>query len=94
MQNVTGLDGATIACWIRLMRADDLSQIRLGFDSHRGPSAPRRGFSLLCGGALMVLLGLMGGCVTEHSVGTQISSEPDTALDKRGARARQYIILA
>ena len=55
------------------MKADDLSQIRLGFDSHRGPSAPRRGFSLLCGGALMVLLGLMGGCVTEHSGGTQMS---------------------
>ena len=73
------------------MRADDLSQIRLGFDSHRGPSAPRRGFSLLCGGALMVLLGLMGGCVTEHSGGTQMSSDPDAALDKRGALARQYI---
>ena len=73
------------------MRADDLSQIRLGFDSHRGPSAPRRVFSLLCGGALMVLLGLMGGCVTEHSGGTQMSSDPDAALDKRGALARQYI---
>ena len=73
------------------MRADDLSQIRLGFDSHRGPSAPRRGSSLLCGGALMVLLGLMGGCVTEHSGGTQMSSDPDAALDKRGALARQYI---
>ena len=46
------------------MKADDLSQIRLGFDSHRGPSAPRRGFSLLYGGVLMVLLGLMDGCVT------------------------------
>ena len=73
------------------MKVDDLSQIRLGFDSHRGPSAPRRGFSLLCGGALMVLLGLMGGCVTEHSGGTQMSSDPDAALDKRGALARQYI---
>ena len=73
------------------MRADDLSQIRLGFDSHRGPSAPRRGFSLLCGGALMVLLGLMGGCVTEHSGGTQMSSDPDVAVNKRGALARQYI---
>ena len=39
----------------------------------------------------MVLLGLMGGCVTEHSGGTQMSSEPDAALDKRGAPARQYI---
>ena len=73
------------------MKADDLSQIRLGFDSHRGPSAPRRGFSLLCGGALIVLLGLMGGCVTEHSGGTQMSSDPDAALDKRGVLARQYI---
>ena len=73
------------------MKVDDLSQIRLGFDSHRGPPAPRRGFSLLCGGALMVLLGLMGGCVTEHSGGTQMSSDPDAALDKRGALARQYI---
>ena len=73
------------------MKVDDLSQIRLRFDSHRGPPAPRRGFSLLCGGALMVLLGLMGGCVTEHSGGTQMSSDPDAALDKRGALARQYI---
>ena len=39
----------------------------------------------------MVLLGLMGGCVTEHSGGTQMSSDPDAALDKRGALARQYI---
>ena len=73
------------------MKADDLSQIRLGFDSHRGPLAPRRGFSLLYGGVLMVLLGLMDGCVTEHSGGTQMSSDPDAALDKRGALARQYI---
>ena len=72
------------------MRADDLSQIRLGFDSHRGPWAPRRGFSLLYGGVLMVLLGLMDGCVTEHSGETQMSSDPDAALDKRGALARQY----
>ncbi len=71
------------------MRGDDLSQIRL--DSHWRPSAPRRGFSLLCGGALMVLLGLMGGCVTEHSGGTQMFSDPDAALDKREALARQYI---
>ena len=48
------------------MKADDLSQSRFGFDSHRDPSAPRRGFSPLCDGALMVLLGLMGSCVTEH----------------------------
>jgi len=73
------------------MKADDLSQIRLGFDSHGGPSAPRRGFSLLCGGALMVLLGLIGGCVTEHSGGTQMSSGPDAALDERGALALQNI---
>ena len=73
------------------MKADDLSQIRLGCDSHRGPSAPRRGLSLLYGGVLMVLLGLMDGCVTEHSGGTQMSSDPDAALDKRGALARQYI---
>ena len=39
----------------------------------------------------MVLLRLMGGCVTEHSGGTQMSSDPDAALDKRGALARQYI---
>ena len=39
----------------------------------------------------MVLLGLMGGCVTEHGGGTQMSSDPDAALDKRGALARQYI---
>jgi type IV pilus assembly protein PilF len=39
----------------------------------------------------MVLLGLMGGCVTEHSGGTQMSSDPDAALDKRVALARQYI---
>ena len=39
----------------------------------------------------MVLLGLMGGCVTEHSGGTQMFSDPDAALDKRGALARQYI---
>ena len=76
------------------MRADDLSQIRLGFDSHRGPSAPRRWFRLLCGDALMVLLGLMGGCVTEHSGGTQMSSDPDVAVNKRGALARQYIGLS
>ena len=62
------------------MKANDLSQMRLGFDSHRGPSAPGRGFSLLCGGALMVLLGLMGGCVTEHSGETQMYSDPDVAL--------------
>ena len=39
----------------------------------------------------MVLLRLMGGCVTEHGGGTQMSSDPDAALDKRGALARQYI---
>ena len=39
----------------------------------------------------MVLLGLMGGCITEHSGGTQMSSDPDAALDKRGALPRQYI---
>ena len=39
----------------------------------------------------MVLLRLMGGCVTEHSGGIQMSSDPDAALDKRGALARQYI---
>ena len=39
----------------------------------------------------MVLLGLMDGCVTERSGGTQMSSDPDAALDKRGALARQYI---
>ena len=39
----------------------------------------------------MVLLRPMGGCVTEHSGGTQMSSDPDAALDKRGALGRQYI---
>ena len=38
-----------------------------------------------------MLLGLMGGCVTERSGGTQMSSDPDAALNKRGALARQYI---
>ena len=38
----------------------------------------------------MVLLGLMGGCVTEHSGGTQMSSDLGAALDKHGALARQY----
>ena len=73
------------------MKADNLSQMTRGFGSSRGPSEPRRGFSLLWGGALVVLLGLMGGCVTEQSGGTQMSSDPDAALDKRGALARQYI---
>ena len=73
------------------MKADNLSQITRGFSSSRGQSAQRRGFSLLWGGALMVLLGLMGGCVTEQSGGTQMSSDPDAALDKRVALARQYI---
>jgi type IV pilus assembly protein PilF len=53
--------------------------------------AQRYGLSLLRGGALMVLLGLMAGCVTEYSGGTQMSSDPDATLDKRVALARQYI---
>ena len=73
------------------MKADNLSQMTRGFGSSSGPTGPRRGFSLLWGGALVVLLGLMGGCVTEQSGGTQMSSDPDAALDKRVALARQYI---
>jgi type IV pilus assembly protein PilF len=39
----------------------------------------------------MILLGLMAGCVTEYSGGTQMSADPDATLDKRVALARQYI---
>ena len=63
------------------MKADYLSQIRLGFDSHRGPSAPRRGFSLLHVSALSALLSLMAGCVTYYSGGNPMSSDPDATLD-------------
>jgi len=73
------------------MKADNLSEMTRGFGSSSGSSAPRRGLSLLWGGALVMLLGLMGGCVTEQSGGTQMSSDPDAALDKRVALARQYI---
>ena len=52
---------------------------------------PRRGFSLLHISALSVLLILIAGCVTECSGGTQMSSDPDAALDKRVALTRQYV---
>ena len=73
------------------MKAHNLSEMARGFGSSSGSSAPRRGLSLLWGGALLMLLGLMGGCVTEQSGGTQMSSDPDATLDKRVTLARQYI---
>ena len=73
------------------MKACGSSRINRGFGSLRGRSAPHRGFSLLHVSALSVLLILMAGCVTEYSGGTQMSSDPDAALDKRVALARQYI---
>ena len=73
------------------MKACGSSRINRGFGSLRGRSAPHRGFGLLHVSALSVLLILMAGCVTEYSGGTQMSSDPDAALDKRVALARQYI---
>jgi len=73
------------------MKADDLPQNQPEFGSHMGRWAQHSGFNLLRGGAIAVLLGLMVGCVTEYSGGTQMSSDPDATLDKRVTLARQYI---
>lgn len=73
------------------MKVDDVRQnpSQCGFRMSR--LAERCRLSLLRGGALMILLSLMAGCVTEYSGGTQMSSDPDATLDKRVALARQYI---
>ena len=70
------------------MSADDCSQIKRRRDdrSNRG-----HGRILLRGGLLAAVIGLMVGCVIEYSGGTQMSFEPEVALDKRVALARQYI---
>ena len=70
------------------MNAYDLSQIkrRRGDRSNRGHVR-----ILLRCGLLAAVIGLMVGCVTEYSGGTQMSSDPEAALDKRVALARQYI---
>ena len=49
------------------------------------------GACLLRGGLLAAVIGPMVGCVTEYSGGTQMSSDPEVALDKSVALARQYI---
>jgi type IV pilus assembly protein PilF len=73
------------------MKASGLSQMTRGFDSLRGRSAQRCGLGLLRAGALLVLLGLMAGCVTKYSGGNQMSSDPEGTLDERVVLARQYI---
>ena len=73
------------------MKANNVSQITLGFGSHRDRSARQCRFSLLRGGLLGLLVSLMVGCVTEYSGGTQPGTDPDATLDKRVALARQYI---
>jgi type IV pilus assembly protein PilF len=73
------------------MKAPGLSRINRGFGSLGGRSAPRRGVSLLHISALFVLLIQIAGCVTDYSGGTQMSSDPDAALDKRVALTRQYV---
>ena len=73
------------------MKVDDVRQNPSEYGFRMSRSAQRSRLSLLRGGALMILLGLMAGCVTEYSGGTQMSSDPDATLDKRVALARQYI---
>ena len=73
------------------MKAVDLSQIKRVFGSRRGRSTEIFGSMLLRGGLLAALMGLLVGCVTEYSGGTQMSSDPDAAVEKRVALARQYI---
>ena len=70
------------------MNACDLSQIkrRRGDRSNQG-----HGRILIRCGLLAAVIGLMVGCVTEYSGVTQMSSDPEAALDKRVALARQYI---
>ena len=70
------------------MNAYDLSQIK----RRRGDRSNRGHVRILprCG-LLAAVIGLMVGCVTEYSGGTQMSSDPEAALDKRVALARQYI---
>ena len=70
------------------MNADDFSPIKRRRDdrSNRG-----HGRILLRGGLLAAVIGPMVGCVTEYSGGTQMSSDPEVALDKSVALARQYI---
>ena len=70
------------------MKADDLSQISI---VHVGRATWDYGRIMLRGGLLAAVIGLMLGCVTEYSGGTQMSSDPDATLDKRVALARQYI---
>jgi len=56
-----------------------------------GRVAQGHSVGLLRGGALLILLSLVVGCVTEYSGGTQMSADPEATLDKRVALARQYI---
>ena len=70
------------------MKADGLSQISI---VRVGRATREYGRIMLSGGLLAAVIGLMVGCVTEYSGGTQMSSDPDATLDKRVALARQYI---
>ena len=49
------------------------------------------GCTLLRGGLPAAVIGLMVGCVTEYSGGTQMSSDPEAALDKRVVLTRRYM---
>ena len=70
------------------MKADVFSQIK----RRRGDrSTWGHGRILLRGGLLAAVIGLMVGCVTEYSGVTQMSSDPEAALDKRVSLARQYM---
>ena len=75
------------------MKVDDVRQnpSQCGFRMSR--LAERCRLSLLRGGALMILLNLMAGCVTEYSGGTQMSSDPDATLDKRVAVSYTHLTL-
>ena len=73
------------------MKANDFPQNQPKYGSRVGRVARGHSVGLLRGGALLILLSLVVGCVTEYSGGTQMSSDPDATLDKRVALARQYI---
>ena len=73
------------------MKAKGLPQSQLECGARLGRAAQGHSGGLFRGGALLILLSLMVGCVTEYSGGTQMSSNPDATLDKRVALARQYI---
>ena len=73
------------------MKANDLPQNQPQYGARVGRVAQGQGVGLLRGGALLLLLSLVVGCVTEYSGGTQMSADPEATLDKRVALARQYI---